>query len=122
MMMIDGVTTPSVAESAPSNPYQNPPNASPTVVPVYVAMLTAKGPGVLSDMAMKSMSTLSLIQPSATTSCMMRGIIACPPPIVNRPILKKTQNRRRNTITQALLHLCFQLYFLPQQIHLSNLL
>ena len=94
--MREGSTTPSVHMTAPPMPA--------TSCPAYVAMLTANGPGVLSDMAMKSSRTSWLSQPLATISSMMSGIIACPPPMVKSPILKKVQNSCSSSIVLSLLH------------------
>ena len=51
MMKKDGRTTPSVAQNAPSTP--------PCDAPMKVAMLTASGPGVDSDTAMKLRNSAS---------------------------------------------------------------
>ena len=85
--MKDGKTTPIVAQSAPRTPDIS--------IPVKVAILTANGPGVLSDIAIKSNSISFPIQPFAVISLIIRGIIAWPPPIVNSPILKKVQNNSK---------------------------
>ena len=60
MIRNDGSTTPKVAHTAPNNP--------PVSMPTYVAMFTAKGPGVLSLTAMKFTMDSSGIQPWASTS------------------------------------------------------
>ena len=59
MMPKDGSTTPSVAHSAPTNP--------PCDEPMKVAILTASGPGVDSDTAMKLRNSASVSQPCPST-------------------------------------------------------
>ena len=59
MMTNEGSTTPSVAKNAPSSP--------PCEEPMKVAMLTASGPGVDSDTAIKLKNSLSVSQPCEST-------------------------------------------------------
>lgn len=68
MMRKEGSTTPRVAQTAPATPDWD--------MPTKVAMLTAKGPGVDSLMAMKSMSCCWVSQPCERMSCWIIGIIA----------------------------------------------
>lgn len=63
----DGRTTPSVAQSAPGTP--------PCDAPMKVAMLTASGPGVDSDTAMKLRNSASESQPLSRTFSRMREIM-----------------------------------------------
>ena len=67
MMKKDGRTTPSVAQNAPSTP--------PCDAPMKVAMLTASGPGVDSDTAMKLRNSASESQPLSRTFSRMREIM-----------------------------------------------
>ena len=67
MMKKEGRTTPSVAQSAPSTP--------PCEEPMKVAMLTASGPGVDSDTAMKLRNSASESQPWSRTFSRMREIM-----------------------------------------------
>ena len=68
MITKDGSITPRVVNTAPGSPAD--------VVPINVAIFTAKGPGVDSDIPIKSVSKGSDIHPLETTSCSIRGIIA----------------------------------------------
>ena len=67
MMKKDGRTTPSVAQNAPGTP--------PCDAPMKVAMLTASGPGVDSDTAMKLRNSASESQPLSRTFSRMREIM-----------------------------------------------
>ena len=62
-----GSTTPKVAIKAPKNP--------PFVAPTNVAIFTARGPGVDSDMATRSISSPSVSQFCDNTISLIRDII-----------------------------------------------
>lgn len=79
----DGRTTPSVENIAPIIPE--------FLKPMNVLILIAKGPGVDSDIAMNSRSSLLVAQEYLSMYSLIRGIIAYPPPNVKRPILKNTE-------------------------------
>ena len=80
-----GSTTPNVVMHPPMTPAR--------LVPMNVAMLMEMAPGVLSAMAKMSSSSLWVSQPRfSTTSCSIIVSMAYPPPKENSPILKKTRN------------------------------
>ena len=67
MMKNEGSTTPSVAKNAPASP--------PCDEPMKVAILTASGPGVDSDTAMKLKNSLSVSHPWFSTTSRTSEII-----------------------------------------------
>ena len=72
IIMKDGRTTPSVARNEPRMP--------PYVEPINVAILTASGPGVDSETAIKFKNSLSVSQPFEMTVSLTRETIPYPPP------------------------------------------
>ena len=73
--MSEGSTTPPVLQTLARMGLR--PCCSPTWMPAKVAMLMAKGPGVLSAMPTKSVNCSGVIQPWRSMSCCwMSGIIA----------------------------------------------
>ena len=83
----DGKITPSVARKEPKIPACED--------PIKVAIFIATGPGVLSATAIKFNISELVSQPCAKTSSVSNGIIAYPPPNVNKPSLKKVKNKSR---------------------------
>lgn len=90
----DGSTTPIVAASAPKTP--------PCDEPIKVAILTAIGPGVDSDTAIKLISSSSVSQPDDSTSSRISEIMPYPPPKDTAPILRKVKNNSRYIIVLLL--------------------
>lgn len=84
IIMKDGRTTPSVAINEPRMP--------PCVEPINVAILTASGPGVDYETAMKFKNSLSVSQPFEMTVSLTRETIPYPPPKERAPIIKKFRN------------------------------
>ena len=85
MMMNDGSTTPSVAMTAPMNPF--------CLYPTKVAQLIATGPGVDSAMTVtftRSSWVIHFFRDTQISS--ITEIMAYPPPKVNAPILKNVRN------------------------------
>ncbi len=82
-----GSITPNVATSAPRKPACED--------PMNVAMLTARGPGVDSETAIKLTNWLSDIQLFARTVSRTIEIMPYPPPNDTAPIIKKEIKRLR---------------------------
>ncbi len=83
IIMKAGKITPSVATRAPRNPACE--------EPMNVAMLTASGPGVDSETAMKLTNSVSVSQPFASTVSRTMEIMPYPPPNETAPITKKAK-------------------------------
>ncbi len=73
---------PRLAARAPSTPAER--------IPAKVAALTPRGPGVISAMAMMSVTSLRVIQPWDTISSLITGIMDSPPKL-QKPIFTKTR-------------------------------
>lgn len=87
IIMKDGNTTPTVATRAPKIPAWDD--------PTKVAILTAMGPGVDSDTAIKFIISDSVNQPFDKQSSLIKDIIAYPPPNETTPIFKKVKNNSK---------------------------
>ena len=87
IIMKDGRTTPSVARNEPRMP--------PCVEPINVTILTASGPGVDSETAIKFKNSLSVSQPFEMTVSHTRETIPYPPSKERAPIIKKFRNNFR---------------------------
>ena len=87
MMMKAGRITPTVATKEPNRPAWE--------EPMNVAMLTASGPGVDSETAMKLTNWLSESQPFASTVSRTMEIMPYPPPNETAPITRKERKSLR---------------------------
>lgn len=87
-MIAEGMMQPIVATIPPAIPA--------TCIPTNVAELIAIGPGVISAMVIRSVKSVIVSQPLASTTwlCMM-GMAAYPPPMLNRPTCINTQRSSR---------------------------
>ena len=83
-MTNEGSTTPSVETSAPIRPACE--------EPMNVAILTASGPGVDSDTAMKFRNSVSVSQPLDSTVSRTSDTMPYPPPNDTAPIIRKLRN------------------------------
>lgn len=97
----EGNTTPKVERTAPKNP--------PVLKPINVLILTANGPGVDSEIPINSKSSSLVAQEYFKIYSFIRGIIAYPPPIVKKPILKNVINNVKNIFNLFYLLFCFML-------------
>ena len=87
-----GVITPRLAATAPGMPA--------AWIPAKVAQFMPSGPGVISAIAIMSVTSAAVIQPWPSISLVMSGIIDRPPKLV-KPILTKLQKRLSSTIAAA---------------------
>ena len=95
----EGNTTPRVDRRAPRNP--------PVLKPINVLILIANGPGVDSEIAINSKSSSLVAHEYLKIYSFIRGIMAYPPPIVKRPILKNVINNVKNIFKLFYLLFCF---------------
>lgn len=80
------IILPKVATIAPGKPAMR--------IPTKEAVLTTKGPGVIWEIVIISVYSCMVSQLFKITTCScINGIIAYPPPILNKPICKKLINR-----------------------------
>jgi hypothetical protein len=89
MIINEGSTTPKVATIEPRILPEV------TVEPIYVAILIAIGPGVDSHTPIKLVNISKDNQPLEIHTSLTKGIIAKPPPKVNKPILKNSKNNSK---------------------------